>query len=264
MLLNQKFILWRHVAWLCLVVVLSVFTTEPLVADEEQNGGAVVGPAVEAEGGGGPGPLNPNESLVDATDNNSLVVFDAELARLGADISDRGFAVPDAAFDIFPASVKVDIQDLMTRLLPVIDSQDQTALDAFFDKEGDRIATVFDQLGLSPNAESLIVLPNAVPGDNGTTIKFPNEFENYEEYLESLEIEGFERDYMLASRQIAESYESTMETALGDGERVQSALEVYQTQLESLNERYAEQFRELSLDSIERAGADGRRPDIDR
>ena len=264
--MNQKLTLWRHAACLCLAVVLGVFTTVPLVADEEQDGGdgAVVEPAGEAEGGGAPGPLNPNGPLGDVTDNDNRVVFDVELAQLGVDISERGFAVPDAAFDIFPSSVKVDIQDLMTRLLPVIDSQDQTALDTFFDKEGDRIATVFDQLGLTPNAESLMALPNAAPAANGTTIKFPNEFESYEGYLESLELEGFERDYMLASRQIAESYESTMETVLGDRERVQSALEVYQTQLESLNERYAEQFRELSLESIERAGADGRRPDIDR
>lgn len=262
--MNLKLTLWRHATWLCLVVVLGVFFAGPLVADEEQDDGdgAVAGPA--GEGAGAPDPLSPNVPMVDAADNDNRVVFDAELAQLGADISERGFAVPEAAFDIFPSSVKVDIQDLMTRLLPVIDSQDQTALDAFFDKEGDRIATVFDQLGLTPSANSLIDLPLAGPAANGTTIKFPNEFENYEAYLESLELEDFERDYMLASRQIAESYESSMAAALGDRERVQSALEVYQTQLESLNERYAEQFRELSLESIERAGTDGRRPDIDR
>ena len=260
MLIYQKLALWRRVALLGLAVVLGVLTAVPLVAQDDGDG-AVVGPDGEAGGGEGfPIPLTPNGPVVDAGDNDNRVVFDAELQRLSVDLNERGLAVPEAAFDIFPASVKVDIQDLMTQLLPVIDSQDQTALDAFFDREGDRIATVFDQLGLTPNAESLLASPTL----DGTSIKFPNEFENYGAYLESLELEGFERDYILESRRIAESYEATMELALGDRERVQSALEVYQTQLESLNERYAEQFRELSLESIERAGADGRRPDIDR
>ena len=261
----QKLTYGYRSAFVCLLVVLGVLMV-PILADEEQGGGGVVvgpegaDPATGMEGG--PAPLNPNRPNVD--DNDSRVAADADLMQLGVDIRERGYAVPEVAFDIFPAAVKVDIQDLMTRLLPVIDSQDQVALDAFFDKEGDRIATVFDQLGLTPNADSLIAGPAFEAGGNSTRIKFPNEFKNYEGYLESLELEDFERDYMLVSRQIVETYESSMIVALGERERVQSALEIYQTQLESLNERYAEQFRELSLESIERAGADGRRPDIDR
>jgi len=261
----QKLTCGYREAFVCLLVVLGVLMV-PILADEDQGDGAVAGP-----GGGltpgmeeGPSPAVPNGPVVDAGDNDNRVAIDVELDQLGLDIRERGYAVPEAAFDIFPASVKVDIQDLMTRLLPVIDSQDQTALDAFFDREGDRIATVFDQLGLTPNADSLIAGPAFEADGNGTGIKFPDEFKNYEEYLETLELEDFERDYMLESRRIAETYESSMLEALGERERVQSALEVYQTQLESLNERYAEQFRELSLESIERAGADGRRPDIDR
>ncbi|NCF89518.1 MAG: hypothetical protein GWQ05_00945, partial [Verrucomicrobiaceae bacterium] len=146
----QKLTYGYRSAFVCLLVVLGVLMV-PILADEEQGGGGVVvgpegaDPATGMEGG--PAPLNPNRPNVD--DNDSRVAADADLMQLGVDIRERGYAVPEVAFDIFPAAVKVDIQDLMTRLLPVIDSQDQVALDAFFDKEGERIATVFDQLGLT-------------------------------------------------------------------------------------------------------------------
>lgn len=243
--------LLKPISWLSLLACLS-FLILPLPAQDDGNG------AGEGEGFiEGQAPVGPN------ADGDNRTEFDAELDQLGADLGTRGLEVPEAAFDIFPASVKSEIQSLITALLPVIDSGDQAELDTFFSQEGDRIATVFDQLGLSPNAESLLDNPLAEPA-GGSTIKFPDEFANYEAYLESLELEDFEREYMLASRGIAVSYETNIASALGDRERVQSALETYQTQLESLNERYEEQFRELSLESIERAGADGQRPDIDR
>ena len=116
---------------------------------------------------------------------------------------------------------------------------------------------MFDQLGLEPNADTLLAVSTS-------TIKFPNEFEDYAAYLDSLELEPFERDYMLRSHEIAKHYEDSISAALGNRAMVQTTLEDYQSQLETLNERYAEQFREQSIESIERAGADGRRPDIDR
>ncbi len=209
-------------------------------------------------------PAGPNAGLDPGLDPNEDRFGDAgggvELLQLGADLANAGFEVPLTAFEIFPESVRSDIQDLVGQLLPLLEVGKEDELTEFFDNEGSRIATVFDQLGLQPNAESLLDGPN----NPSSSIKFPNEFEDYEAYLDSLELQPFEREYMLESHRIAEAYETGITNALDDQAKLQTALEDYQEELESLNERYAEQFREQYLESIERAGLDGRRPDIDR
>lgn len=208
-------------------------------------------------------PASPNfvDNGFDATDGGEAEGAGGrapDFTALMRDLSDQGFRVPLQAFEIFPDSVRQDIQSLVTQLLPLMEPGREEDLTRFFDDQGDRIATVFDQPGLEPNADALLAVPN--PG----SIKFPDEFENYATYLETLNLEPFERDYMLQSHQIAENYRQEISQALADQERIQSALESYQNRLEALNERYEEQFREQFLESIDRAGAEGRRPDVDR
>lgn len=204
-----------------------------------------------------PPPMNGDGAF--AGDPNPAEDAGGNLDQLRIDLSGAGFEVPLAAFEIFPQGVRVEIQSLVNELLPLLAQGREQELSQFFDDKGDRIATVFDQLGLEPNADDLLDVPLA-----GDSIKFPNEFENYAAYLDTLKLEPFERDYMLQSREIAVQYEGRIESALQDQAKIQTALEDYQQRLEALNERYAEQFREQYLDSIERAGLDGRRPDIDR
>lgn len=225
----------------------------PQVASPEDGG--------EALGEGAPASNEDPTQEGDRVDNG----FDADVAgspanfdQVRIDLEDQGFRVPLQAFEIFPENVRQEIQTLVGQLLPLLAEGREKDLSLFFDAQGERIATVFDQLGLEQNSDALLALPST------DSIKFPNEFEDYAAYLDTLELEPFERDYMLQSHLIAEQYEQEIAQALADREKVQSALEDYKTRLEALNERYEEQFREQFLESLDRAGADGRRPDIDR
>ena len=247
-------------AWLWLVLLVCV-ASRPVLLAQDNGGGAGLAPEV-AGPEGNPGEPDASfagpEGLDDLGATPAGPEADAGLRdQLNIDLTNSGFAVPQAAFEIFPTAVQDEIQTLVTKLLPLLEPGQEKRLATFFEEEGDQIATVFDQLGLEPTADTLIDVPSS-------TIKFPNEFENYALYLDSLELAPFERDYMLRSHEIAKQYEDGITSALGNRAMVQSTLEDYQMQLEALNERYAEQFREQSLESIERAGADGRRPDIDR
>ena len=228
-------------------------------------------PAQEDDPGGGPavGPEQ-DEGSMDDPEGVDLPTDSAD-AEFFSDLSSLGDDIPVSALEIFPEPVRRDIRDLISELLPLLQEDSEEALDDFFDQKGAQIATVFDQLGLQQNASALLALENgdfafvapAAAGGNGT-IKFPDEFEDYAAYLDSLELEPFEREYMLRSHQIAEEYQDNLFQALGNGAPVQSALETYQLRLEALNEKYAEQFRERFLDGIDRTEADGRRPGIDR
>ncbi|MFT5191020.1 MAG: hypothetical protein ACI957_004058 [Verrucomicrobiales bacterium] len=246
---SQRF----RLAWLLLLVGSAL--CPPLMAQDGEEDASGLGVAIPAgpndafEGEGGA--INVELAPADADAN-----ADARLDPINNDLANSGL-IPKAAFEIFPAAVQGEIRDLVSQLLPLLEVGQEKELATFFESQGNRIATMFDQLGLEPNADTLLAVSTS-------TIKFPNEFEDYAAYLDSLELEPFERDYMLRSHEIAKHYEDSISAALGNRAMVQTTLEDYQSQLETLNERYAEQFREQSIESIERAGADGRRPDIDR
>ncbi len=254
LIFKQRFILGLIAMAMAQVMMLGpvLAQEDPTVASPDQDTGEGADPA-PPQGGEGAEFADPGAGFDAQSPNNRIQDLNFE-----ADVSGRGMEITSDAYAIFPDAVKDDIQSLMARLFAALDQEDPKAIDTFFQAEGDRIATVFDQLGLEPTADDLLAMPAS------TTITFPNEFDNYAAYLDSLELAPFERDYMLQSHEIAKDYESQMAIALGDRERVEQTLEGYRARLEALNERYAEQFREQFLEGIDRADIDGRRPDIDR
>ena len=179
-----------------------------------------------------------------------------------------GFDFDEGAFAEFPDSVKDDVQTLVGQLLPLLAVGREKELHGFFDREGQRIATVFDQIGVERNADGLLAVADAGDNDGGgvttSALSFPNEFANYQAYLDTLKLDPFERDYMLESRNVAEGYRIRVANSQGAQEGIQRALESYQQQLEEINERFAEQFRDKFLESLDNVGPDGGRPDIDR
>ena len=186
----------------------------------------------------------------------------------GDDLNVAGLDFDEGAFAEFPDSVKADVQTLVGQLLPLLAVGREKELQGFFDREGQRIATVFDQIGVERNADGLLAVADAGDNDGGgvttSALSFPNEFADYQAYLDTLKLDPFERDYMLESRNVAEGYRIRVANAQGAQEGIQRALESYQQQLEEINERFAEQFRDKFLESLDNAGPDGGRPDIDR
>lgn len=244
-----------------LLLLASIWAWSAFAQDEpdpEEGGPEPANPPVEPGEDKDPEPVGDGPANGDGEFSDNAF-RNRDLSQLTEDLAKQGFEVPLTAFEIFPETVRGEIQSLVAELLPLLEQGKEQELSQFFDDQGHRIATVFDQLGLQPKADALLADPAS-----GGTIKFPDEFDDYDAYLDSLDLQPFEREFMLQSHRIAERYEDDLLAARNDGSKIQSALETYREKLETLNERYAEQFREQFLESIDRAGADGRRPDVDR
>ncbi len=234
-------------------------------------------PATQEGDNGAPepaGPLSPGDAGdVDGGNRNEGDNFGGDLGAGGGGVEfapsnidvaafnrrllDGGFEIPETAFTIFPPEVQQDIKSLMDDLLPLLTPGREKEFDSFFTNNEARIATVFDQLGLEPNADGLVAdAPSA-------QITFKDEYKDYRKYLDTLEIDEFEKEYMIKSHDIAVTYREELDQAQDLGAR-QQALERYQQELENINETYEQQFRDRFLENLDRAAEDGKRPDVDR
>lgn len=193
-----------------------------------------------------------------------------DLSRLQADLEEAvgdQFAMPEAAFQIFPESVRQDIQKYVTEVVALLATNQEEGLKKYLADNSAKVAVIFDQLGLKDVSADALLAEAQAPADivGDDTILFPNEYRNYESYLASLsELTEQERGYLENSHRVASAFRLELAEAGENDERIQSALEKYRQQLEAINEQYAEHFRERFLESLDRADAAGGRPDIDR
>lgn len=232
--------------------------------------------------GGGAG-ANFDGGLEDADFAGPVAIDPDRFGFDSADLEDTlgpAFAVPTDALTLIPESARAEVEEIVGRLIPLLAGNDEIAIDEFFTKERDKIAVVFDKIGIKPTADGLldpgVLSPSAAEGEpaadgddlaNGrvlpnSTIKFPNEFENYDEYLQTLDIAAEDREFLSRSHEIAEGYRNSMLT-LKTEDAMQKALDTYRRELRELNEKHSERLRDQFRDSMDRT-LDGDRPDIDR
>ncbi|MEM7385451.1 MAG: hypothetical protein AAF514_10950, partial [Verrucomicrobiota bacterium] len=195
-----------------------------------------------------------------------------------------GFSIDPALFQVFPEDLRSQLESYSAQVLDFLQNGQDEALETFLAEKREEMAEVFDKLGVAKGAESLPLSRLGVTNDADEPggdpdfaqapaeaentprtvdllLKFPDEYENYEKYLDSLKLDQWEKDYLKGSHDIALQLKASLADARDDQVKVKELLADYTGSLEQLNNRYADQMREKYDEALRAADAGGGRPD---
>lgn len=195
-----------------------------------------------------------------------------EASQLREGLSEQlssGLEVPVDALDFIPPSLRESVLGHVNAIVNFAKENNTSGLDQYLTANKDKLAQVFDQLGIQPTAEGILAQQKATPiqGPKGEQQKlktgpaYPGLPVDKKEYINKLPIEPWEKDYRLKFDDLRSNLSAELAGAGQDQAKVEALMDRYYSDLEAINEYFRDQSRQAILDARATPTVDGARPE---